>query len=176
MNSKLKKELIEWGKALGFALVVAALVMVFARPSFVLGSSMLPTFLEGDLVLVESVSQFFGEPKYGDIVVAESNLKLDDNTNKNIIKRVIALPGQSILVKSGKVYVDGVEIDEPYLNNGSTNGSFEGVVPDKHLFLMGDNRFYSRDSRSDEVGFVPYDRLRGKVYFRIWPLNRIKLF
>lgn len=175
-DNKIKKELVEWGKAIIFAGLVALLLLIFGRPSFVIGASMNPTFQEGDLVLVERVSQFLSAPKHGDIVVASSDIKLNENSYKDLIKRVIAVSGDTIVIKDGFVYVNGNKINEPYLNDGITNNEFEGIVPENHVFIMGDNRLHSNDSRSDEIGFVPYERLKGKVYFRIWPIDKIKLF
>ncbi len=176
MSEKLKKELTEWGKAFIFALIIAGLMMIFARPSYVDGSSMMPTFKNGDLVLIEKISQFFNPPEKGDIIVALTDLKTEEGDKKNIIKRVIGLPGDTISITNGKVFVNGNELKEDYLNDGATNGEFNGTVPENHIFVMGDNRYHSNDSRSDSVGFIPYERLRGRVYSRIYPFNSITLF
>ncbi len=176
MNDKSKKELREWVKAIIFALIVAGLMMIFARPSFVKGSSMMNTFKEGDLVLVERVSQFFSEPERFDIVVAESNLLTAKGDKKNLIKRVIGLPGDTIIISDGDVFVNGEKLEEDYLFEGSTGGSYEGVVPKEHVFVMGDNRYHSNDSRSDSVGYIPFDKLRGKVYLRLYPFGDISTF
>ncbi len=176
MSDKVKKELKEWIKAFIFAAIVAGLMMIFARPSFVDGKSMMPTFKDGDLVLIEKVSQFFNPPEKGDIVVALTDLRTEEGERKNIIKRVIALPNDKIVIEDSKVYVNGEEIEEDYLYEGSTGGSFEGVVPEDHVFLMGDNRYNSNDSRSDTVGYVPFDRLKGKVYLRLYPFDTISTF
>ncbi len=176
MSDKAKKELKEWGKALIFAVIVAILMMIFARPSFVRGVSMMGTFKEGDLVLVERITQLYSEPERFDIIVAESDLLTEAGDKKNLIKRVIGLPGDSVIIKDGNVYINGEKLEEDYLYEGSTGGEFEGVVPDEHLFIMGDNRYHSNDSRAESVGFVSYDRLRGRVYMRIYPFSEIKTF
>ncbi len=176
MSDKMKKELKEWGKAFVFALCIAGVMMVAARPSFVDGKSMLPTFKNGDLVFVEKISQCFNPPEKGDIIVALTDLLTPEGERKNIIKRVIALPGDSIIIKDTKVYINGEELQEDYLYEGATSGEFEGVVPDKHVFVMGDNRYNSNDSRSSSVGYIPFDRLKGKVYLRLYPFDSIATF
>ncbi len=176
MSDKMKKELKEWGKAFVFALCIAGVMMVAARPSFVDGQSMMPTFKDGDLVFVERISQYFNPPEKGDIVVALTDLLTEEGKRKNIIKRVIGLPKDRIVIEDGKVYVNGEELKEDYLYEGSTGGEFEGIVPEEHIFVMGDNRYNSNDSRSDSVGFIPYDRLKGKVYLRLYPFDSISTF
>lgn len=176
MSEKIKLEIIEWLKAFGFAAVFGILVFIFARPSFVVGMSMNPTFLDGDMVLVERVSQTFSKPSRGDIVVAASHLKLNDHANKNLIKRVVGLPGEHIKIEDEKVFINGTELEETYTKDGVTNGFFEGTIPEDCVFLMGDNRLGSNDSRSVDVGYVPIKDLRGRVYLRLWPLNTIKLY
>ncbi len=176
MSDKMKKELKEWLKAFVFALIIAGIMMIAARPSFVDGESMMPTFKNGDLVFVERISQYFNPPEKGDIIVALTDMLTEEGEKKNIIKRVIGLPGDSIIIKDTKVYVNGEELEEEYLFEGATNGDFEGIVPDEHIFVMGDNRYHSNDSRSDMVGFIPYDRLKGKVYLRLYPFDTITIF
>lgn len=176
MSEVVKKEIVEWAKAIAVALVIGVFIYLCARPSFIVGSSMLPTFQEGDMVLVERVTQFFSEPKVGDIVVAQSHIKLDENRDKVIIKRVIGLPGDHIIVAEGSVYVNGEKIDDSYTFDKVTDGELDEVVPKDHLFLLGDNRLNSNDSRSAQVGMVPKADLRGKVWFRLWPLNKLSFF
>lgn len=176
MSEKIKKEALEWIKAIVVACVIGLIIFICARPSFIVGSSMLPTFEEGDLVLVERVSLFFSNPKVGDVVVAQSHIKLDEKHDKVIIKRVIGMPGDHIIVAEGSVYVNGEKIDDSYTFDKMTDGMLDVVVPEGHYFLLGDNRLNSNDSRSAQVGMVPREDLRGRVWLRLWPLNHIKLF
>lgn len=168
-KQKIITELIEWGKSLAFALIIGALVLVFARPSFIIGPSMLPTFHDKTVVLVEKISYLTGEPKRGDIIVAKTGLPLNRFMNKSVIKRIIGLPGDTISVVDGVVFVNNEAQIEPYLQDGYTNGDYSGTVPEGHIFIMGDNRLNSNDSRSEDIGFVPFSDIKGKVYFRIFP-------
>lgn len=170
-RKRLVHELIEWGKSLAFALVVGAIILVFARPSFVIGPSMEPTFEDKTVVIVEKVSYFFNKPQRNDIVVAKTSLPLNRFINKSVIKRIVGLPGDTIEVVDGAVVVNGEPIEEPYIKDGYTDGSFSGTVPEGQYFIMGDNRLNSNDSRKDAIGYVPLKDIKGKVYFRIFPID-----
>ncbi len=173
MSEKLKIELIEWTKAFLFAGILGLLIFILARPSLIVGSSMLPTFENKDVVLVQKVSYFFDNPNRGDIIVAKTNLKLDNGKTKNIIKRVIGLPGDEIRTVGGNLFVNGKKVKESYIYEAYTQGNFSAVVPDGKIFVMGDNRQNSSDSRDSEIGFIPFSKISGKVYFRVWPIKKI---
>ena len=101
----------------------------------------------------------------------------DDLKKRYYVKRIIALPGQTIDIRDGKVFVDGQQLDEEYYK-GVTNPidprqEFPQTVEDNMVFVMGDNRPNSKDSRSTELGQVPYEAILGKSQLRIWPLNKI---
>ena len=89
------------------------------------------------------------------------------------VKRAIALGGDRIKIKDGKVYVNGIEQKEPYINGSYTEGDIDTIVPPGTVFVMGDNRENSHDSRSADVSFVPVDDIEGKALFRIWPFNNL---
>ncbi|MCK8060981.1 MULTISPECIES: signal peptidase I [unclassified Fusibacter] len=175
-KQKIKNEIKEWTKSLLFALAVGGLILLFARPSFIIGPSMEPTFHDKTVVLVEKISYITGEPQMGDIIVAKTGIELNSFMNKSVIKRVIGLSGDHILIKDGLVEINGKVIDENYIRDGFTNGTFEGTVPENHVFIMGDNRVNSNDSRYSEIGYVPIGDIKGKVYFRIFPFNEIASF
>ncbi len=175
-NSHIISELIEWAKSIAFALCIGALIIVFARPSLIIGPSMEPTFEEGQLVLVEKVSYFLHEPKRGDIIVAQTNLPLNRWFKKSVIKRVIGLPGDVIKIEDGAVYINGERYYETYTKDEYTLIGGEWQVPEHSIFVMGDNRNSSNDSRSSSVGYIDYSAIKGKVYLRIFPFNRFSSF
>lgn len=138
------------------------------------GESMLETLHPNDRLII---SQFFYTPKNGDIVIINSS-----DMGKKIVKRIIATQGQLLEIKDGMVYVDGVEIDEPYLseyNAGKTTPMSRTVIdegekvtiPEGFVFVMGDNRGSSKDSRM--IGMVKNDEVIGKVILRLYPLDSI---
>jgi len=169
LKKKLLNELKEWAKALTFALFVGALVILFARPSFINGPSMEPSFYDKSVVLVEKISYMMDEPERLDIVVTTSSLPWKFSMTKNLIKRVIGLPGDHILISEGQLFVNSELVYEPYLKTQFTTGTFEGVVPTNHYFVMGDNRAISSDSRNGDIGYISKADIKGKVYFRIFP-------
>ncbi len=167
-------DILDWYDALVFALAVLVLVFAFcARIVVVSGSSMNNTLTDGDRLLVQST---FYTPQRGDVVVVDSYI----NYGKPLVKRVIAKGGDTvdINVEQGLVYVNGEALDEPYVPEGTLstgNVEFPLTVPEGTLFLMGDNRQHSTDSRSSDVGFIDERDILGKVVLRIYPFNKIGL-
>ncbi len=153
-------------------LVIMLLIFAFVlSPNTIFQTSMLPTLQEGDNVFVY---QFMYKPKRGDIVI----ITQPNDMNHNLVKRVIATGGQTINIDAvaGKVYVDNEELDEPYILEPTYvagNIKYPFVVPEGTLFVMGDNRNVSLDSRSNRIGVIDERYIRGKVLFRIKPFNRI---
>lgn len=162
--------LFDWVSAFLFALVIVVLVMTFCfRLVNVDGSSMMNTLQDEDKVIVTGLNY---EPQVGDIVVISHGAELD----KALVKRVIAVGGQTVDIdfKTGEVTVDGVLIDEPYIL-GSTNVSadveFPIEVTDGTVFVLGDNRPISKDSRYSDVGLIDVENIIGKVQLRVYPFN-----
>lgn len=153
-----------------YILTVAAAVTVMLATLLlpvlrIYGSSMSPTVKEGEVVAAVKGSAF----RQGDIVALYYG-------NKLLVKRYIAGPGQWVDIdKDGSVYVDNVQIDEPYLEEkalGDCSITLPYQVPDGRYFVMGDNRSVSQDSRSAAVGCIADEQIVGKIVFRVWPLDR----
>lgn len=154
------------------AAVVFFVVYVFLfRPFQVSGASMFPTFENNEYILTNIIGLKLDKPHRGDVVVFQS----PQDTSRDFIKRIIALPGDKISVKEGIVYINGKKLDEhTYLENEikTYGGTFlkegtEVTVPQNSFFVMGDNRQYSSDSR--EWGFVEKDKIIGKSWIVYWP-------
>ena len=173
MSEKFKKELIEWSKVIAVALVFAFIITQFIRPTLVRGESMYPTLVENDYLIINRLAYKLGQPKDGDIIVFKTNLLQDDGKKKDLVKRIIATPGQHIKIKDSKVYVDDKLLNEPYIHDNMTSGDIDLVVPEGKVFAMGDNREKSLDSRYEEVGLVNEKDIMGKVMVRLFPLNKI---
>ena len=172
------KEIMEWVKDILLAVVIAAVILAFFKPIIVQQQSMEPNFHAGDYLISSRQSyKLFGEPQRGDVIVFKSEL-LDDNGNeKNLIKRIIGLPGDVIEIMDGYVYVNGEKIQEDYLPGQGISGEMDAItVPENQLFVMGDNREVSEDSRSPRVGTIDESTIVGKVVLRVYPFNNMKTF
>ena len=154
------------------AVGVIILVLQFIKPTIVFEHSMEDTLHPEDYVFLARQAYTFGDVKFGDIVVFQSTLLDDRGVRKNLIKRVIGLPGDTISIQDDAVYRNGDRLYEPYTKDGVTLGEMATVtVPNDAYFVMGDNRLVSTDSRSAVVGFVHEDSLEGKVFFRLFPIS-----
>ncbi len=150
------------------AIVIALLIHVFlAQATRVYGQSMEPNLHTNERLVIEKFSYHFHGPRRGDVVV----LRDPGGTPELLIKRVVGLPGERVTLADGKVYIDGKPLDEPYLNQLTQGGGRSWVVPPLSVFVMGDNRSASRDSRI--FGPVPLEELIGRALFRYWPLGEV---
>ncbi len=182
-TEKEKNELWEWTKALLIAFAIAAFIRYFLfTPIVVDGDSMMPTLENGDRMIVNKFSYKIGEPDRFDIVVFHAP------EQKDYIKRVIGLPGDFVEYKDDQLYINGEPIDEPYLDaykaeisEGNLTGDFSlkdidpslDVIPEGYVFVMGDNRRFSKDSR--HIGIVDQKEIIGNTNIIFWPLNEIEI-
>lgn len=172
-----KSELREYIEALLISVVLAFFIITFIAQSFLVdGSSMEPSFHDGQRLMVEKITYRLSQPTRGDVVV----FKYPGNTKRKFIKRVIGLPGDEILIKNGFLYINGQQMEENYIN-GPTYGTYSApsygpvIVPQDGYFVLGDNRRNSDDSRYPDVGFVPKQNLVGRALFSYWPLRDVGL-
>lgn len=182
------QNILEWGKAIMIALVV---VLVFRwllfTPTIVSGISMEPSFYHNERIIVNKLIYRFAEPKRGEVVVFHAFEDAD------YIKRVIAVGGDKVRVDGDDVYVNEQIIEEPYLkeqlerahqngllynvslNFNGNDGTSSVLVPEGTVFVLGDNRPRSKDSRSAEVGFVNVNEITGRADAIFWPVDRLQL-
>jgi signal peptidase I len=169
-----RRDLYEWLEAIVYSLTIVILLFTFIfRIVGVDGASMEPTLKTDDRVII---THLFYTPKQGDIVVITQPNEL----NKPLIKRIVALGGQTVEINPDRlsVMVDGEEIDEPYILEPTlAKSDFEGkvTVPKGKVFVMGDNRNNSLDSRSNVIGFIDERYILGKAKLRIFPFSDIKI-
>lgn len=159
-------------------IVIAVLAVVLirsfvAQPFVVSGSSMLPTFLDGDYLLVDEITYRLREPERGEVIV----FRYPGNNRSFYIKRIIGLPGETVSIENGIVSVENASgkkvLKETYITN-RTAGTFKVELQRDQYFVMGDNRSHSFDSRS--WGALDKKKIVGLVRFRLWPINEVMAF
>jgi signal peptidase I len=151
------------------ALALVIRVFLFG-PVLVDGDSMYPTLLDGERMFSEKVTYLVQAPERGDIIICRYPAY-----SVNCVKRVVALPGETVAVQDGKVYVDGKPLNESkYWSDEIWRDMQPVTVPAHNVFVMGDNRNHSTDSREPSVGSIPYNQIKGKVHSVIWPLTELR--
>lgn len=182
---KEKNELLEWAKAIGIAILIAWVIRIFLfTPIVVDGASMMPTFENGDRVVVDKIGPKLMEYERFDVIVFEAK------EDTNYIKRIIGVPGDSIAYENDELFINGERYEEPYLKDyknaligkGTLTDNFtldeklgELTVPDGYFFVLGDNRHNSIDSRDPRVGFVSKDKILGTAEVVFLPLGNFKI-
>ncbi|GGM21279.1 signal peptidase I [Paraliobacillus quinghaiensis] len=181
--AKKKSEWFDWLKALLIAILLAFIVRTFLfSPIIVEGPSMQPNLQNGDHMIVNKINYKLNEPERFDIVVFHATEKRD------YIKRVIGLPGETVEMRADTLYIDGEPVEESFLATEKSqqasgqvytmNFSMEDsqylpeVIPEGHVFVLGDNRSNSTDSRSSSLGLISYDQIVGNAVLIYWPINR----
>ncbi|MCR4441403.1 MAG: signal peptidase I [Peptococcaceae bacterium] len=169
-----KKEIKEWIYTIVTAVILVVIIRTFILDTRVVPTtSMVPTIMPGDRLFVEKITYRLKGLERGEVIVfkppASSGLKED------LIKRLIALPGDTVEIKDGKLYVNGEAKEEPYLNEPIQYTFNKMVVPPGKIFVLGDNRNRSYDSHEWKE-LADLDSVKGKAFITYWPLNRIKIW
>lgn len=173
-KAKAGANLKEWIKDIVIAVIIGLLIIQFVRPTIVKEHSMEPTLQENDYIFLSKQAYRFEEPMFGNIIVFHSGLKLENGREKLLVKRIIGLPGDTISISDGVVYRNGQPLKEDYTKDGFTAGYMDEItVPEGELFVMGDNRQNSTDSRDQNVGFVSEKQIVGEAVVRLFPFNKI---
>ncbi len=165
------KSIREWIVVIVVALIAAlGIRATLIQTYFIPSESMTPTLEVGDRLMVYKLAFSLGDVDRGDLVVFNRPPTLENTELKDFVKRVVALPGERVSAEDGVLLINGQPLEEPYLSPGIGTQDFKEVqVPKGHLFVMGDNRFNSRDSRW--FGPISEDLLVGEVFIRLWPLK-----
>lgn len=194
------KEVLEWTYCIIVAIILALLIRYFVgTPTVVKHTSMFPTLEQNQRLVLNRLFRTFNQtPKRGDIITFEAPSKSTSNEQKAVydkelngwfdkftyyvlevnkvsyIKRVIGLPGEHVTISDGKVYINGEQLEETYLQDNVITEAknpylTDFTVPEGYIFAMGDNRMYSSDCR--EFGCIPIEKIESKVWIRFWPLN-----
>ncbi len=170
-NTNLGEEIKDWIVSILIAVVLAFFIRYFIVELYMVeGPSMRPTLVNSERLIVNKFIYRFKTPERGDILV----FRYPRDPSRDFIKRVIAIPGDTIEIKDGRVFVNEQLLNEQYILE-KTRGSYPlSTVPEGHIFVMGDNRNNSEDSRFRDVGFVPLELIKGKAVMVFWPLDQMK--
>ena len=167
-NFDWKSEAKDWGVSIVIAIVLAFIIRTFViEPYMVEGPSMTPTLINHERLLVNKFIYYVAEPKKGEIIV----FRYPRDPSRDFIKRVIAISGDTIEIRNGNVYVNGELKKEDYILEKTIGSYNKAIVPPGHVFVMGDNRNNSQDSRFSDVGFVPFKLIKGKASVVFWPID-----
>ncbi len=170
---------VRFWRNLDFFLYLALVVLIalavrnfFFEPIRVEGDSMIPTLFDGEHMFVEKMSYWYNEPARGEIIICYY-----PGYTACCVKRVIGLPGEEVRVADGVILINGRPLNESAYWSGTIYGDMESViVGEKEVFVVGDNRNGSKDSRNVSVGCIPYNKIVGKARAVIWPLSEIRTF
>lgn len=159
---------MEWIQAFLIAVILAAIVNNFLFEVVVVDkTSMIPTLQKNDRLIVNRLVYRVSEASRGEIII----LRNPEDQQELYVKRLIGLPGDTIEIKDGALYINGSLVEEPYLTEPMV-GEYETTVPEGTYFVMGDNRRYSKDSR--DIGCIPVDNIIGRAEMRVWPFSAFK--
>ena len=161
----MNKHLQEWGTAILRAAIIIVILFFFCWPVRLMGSSMEPTVGDGEIVLMNRFASMRGDYEKGDIMMFHY---FDAEGDKTVVKRIIATEGDTIRILKNGVEINGTIIEEDYAA-GETIGLVDMTVPADTVFVMGDNRETSYDSRN--MGVIPCESMKGRVFFRVYPFG-----
>ena len=182
---KEKNELVEWVKAIVIGAIFAIAIRTFIfTPISVQGASMMPTYEDGDRVIVNKIGKAISDFRRFDIVVFKAT------ESEDYIKRIIGVPGDHVEYKNDELYINGEKYEEPYLEQQKLQLNDQGdltydfkleektglsYIPEGYYFVLGDNRRVSNDSRNPNVGLISIDDILGKASIRFYPIDSISL-
>ncbi|MEW9122525.1 MAG: signal peptidase I [Thermotaleaceae bacterium] len=165
-----REGLREWLEMILIAILLAVVIKAFLYDLILVdGNSMMPTLVDSERLIVSKIDYLIHSPKQGDIAI----FRYPHEPKINFIKRVIAISGDTIEIKDGEVWLNDVLFKEPYIKEKTIGDFAKRVVPENTIFVLGDNRNNSKDSRFEDVGFIPVSYVKGKAVIKVWPIKNI---
>lgn len=172
INEKEGSEIMEWIKSIALAVIIALFIKKFIfTTTYVSGNSMFPTLENGDRLFATRVQFYFRLPERGEVILFDA----PDDSNKKYVKRAIGLPGDTVDIEAGKVYVNGELLEEDYIEEGAyteTMGTSKWEVGPDEIFVLGDNRLPGASKDSRYFGTIDKSTIKGKTKYRIYPFNK----
>lgn len=172
LNVDIIKKVLLWAVEIGIVVFLGVfVVMFFGRSTSIIGDSMSPTLEAGDSVLINKMSYLFKEPKRGDIIVFKPN---GSKKSRYYIKRVVGIPGDKVIIKNGKIYINDEEYTDDFTEQRIENAGIaemEITVGEKEYFVLGDNRNNGEDSRYANIGNVKLEYIEGRPWLKAAPLS-----
>ena len=170
-ENKTVSEIKDWAISIVVAVALAMFIRTFIVELYVVdGPSMRPTLESEERLVVNKFIYRFRPPEKGEVLV----FQYPRDPSRDFIKRVIATPGDTVEIREGRVLVNDQLLTEDYILEKTRSEYPKATVPEGHIFVMGDNRNNSEDSRFADVGFVPYDLIKGKAMLVFWPISAYK--
>lgn len=165
-EQKTGSELMEWVKSIVLAVAIALIIRLFFFETFLVeGTSMFPSLKHHERLIVNKIVYCYKEPERGDIIV------FNYSPRRDFIKRIIAFAGEEVEIRDGRLYINKTMLEEPYIQDQVMPDYGPVVIPDGHVFVLGDNRSNSMDSRDPAVGSISLERIKGKAMFVFWPFS-----
>lgn len=167
-----QEEIKDWAISIVIAVALALFIRTYIVELYMVeGPSMRPTLVNGERLVVNKFIYRWQQPGKGDVVV----FRYPRDPSRDFIKRVIATAGDTIEIRDGRVFVNGQQLSEAYILEKSRGSYPVSTVPEGTIFVMGDNRNNSEDSRFTDVGFVPLHLLKGKAILVFWPVGNFRM-
>jgi signal peptidase I len=175
-SNPILKEILDWILHIAIAILAGIFIVTFiAQRTIVDGSSMLPTLHDGDQLIVEKITPRLSKLKRGDVVTLYIPELLEEG-KEYVVKRIIALEGDTVEIMDGKVFVNGEQLEEEYINGNNTyavNSEYSHVVvPEGHVYVLGDNRLPNASYDSRSFGPIDLDKITGKMLIRYYPFGK----
>ncbi len=168
----IKKEIAEWARSIILAVLIALVIRLFLFETFLVdGTSMFPTLQHNERLIINKAVYHLRDPQQGEIIV----FNYQPRPRRDFIKRVVATEGDTVEIRNGSLIVNEEIVEEPYIMNMSAHDFGPVQIPPEHLFVLGDNRSNSMDSRDSEVGAVSLEQVRGRAFVVFWPIPDARL-
>jgi len=173
MAKKKNRAMINWLMTIIISLMIVLVFTMFVRPSIAKGKTFYPILGENDYVLMNNMPYVFSQPQYNDIIILKSSLLSIDGSKRDLVKKIIGLPGDKIEIKDGKFYRNDVFIKADVSPDEKIQSMNPLVIAENKVFVLGDEHIKSHDSKDIPFGEVLMEDIKGKIIIRLFPINQM---